>query len=46
MMFLSYEFYGCTGTHVRPIVILDSDVKITGIGENIGSVDNMWNLTK
>ena len=44
-LFYSDEWFYCFNYSVRPVVCLSSDVSLTGSGEDIGSADNMWNIS-
>jgi len=44
-LFVSSGFYGCGGYHVRPVVSLKSDISLSGSGDSIGTVDNMWQIS-
>ena len=45
-MFIAYGFFHSYNCSVRPVVSLESDVQITGTGDNIGSSSNEWQLSK
>lgn len=39
------DYQGRTNKRVRPIVSISSKTIISGTGENLGSLENMWNIT-
>ena len=45
-LFSSDEYFDFSHYRVRPVVSLESDIQITGTGDNIGSSSNEWQLSK
>ena len=44
-LFGSYGYFSCSHYRVRPVVSLKSDISLSGSGDSVGTVDNMWQIS-
>lgn len=43
--FASYGYFNYGNYRVRPVVSLKSDISLSGSGDSVGTVDNMWQIS-